>query len=108
MKLDEKGIISLVKNDFTPLEESKEGNLKGGFGSVTQTTGPTVLYANNCRCNGNKNNCDCPNESWVPEKDGNNCKCGTTAPPTPTPPPTTPGTGPIPPTSTHMLTGFGF
>lgn len=35
MKIDgKKGIVSLVKNDFTPLEESKEGVLKGGFGSV--------------------------------------------------------------------------
>lgn len=110
MKIDEKkGIVSLVKNDFTPLEESKEGLLKGGFGSVIPPgAGPTPFSLDNCRCNSDLDNCYCPNSGCTvgsnrrcPTRQiGNNCLCGTTT----TPPITTPAPGP---TFTHMM-GFGF
>lgn len=109
MKIDEKkGIVSLVKNDFTPLEESKEGLLKGGFGSVIPPgSGPTPFSMDNCSCNGN--NCHCPdsgclvsNASCRPSRRGNNCLCGTTRPPVTTTPPPPPVI-----TSTSMM-GFGF
>lgn len=64
MKLN-KQISELVQTDFAPVEETKEGFLRGGFGEIT-----TFIYSdgveNNCRCNGNnclcnggKDNCDC-------------------------------------------------
>lgn len=112
MKLDEKGIVSLVKNDFTPLEESKEGYLKGGFGSVILTETSLMGVSNNCKCGGNnckwcnggKDNCDCPNDNCEkPKGGGDNCNCGTTLPPT------TPGiTAPTTTPTTNMLAGFGF
>lgn len=99
MKIDEKkAIVSLVKNDFTPLEESKEGLLKGGFGSVIPPgAGPTPFSLDNCPCRDGRNNCPCPNSGCVLDHPkGNNCYCGTTTTP---PPPVT--------TSTGMM-GFGF
>lgn len=93
VKLNKKEVISLVNNDFIPLEESKEGLLKGGFGSVIQSATPLVTTIDNCPCN--KDNCDCPDGGcWLPYKDSNNCSCGVT---TPTSTPSIP-TGPISPT----------
>lgn len=83
-KNKEKEIASLVKNDFIPLEESKEGSLKGGFGSIILTGEMSVSASNNCKCEGNncrcdggKNNCDCPNGGCSVPSKGNNCNCST-------------------------------
>ncbi|MCC8147246.1 MAG: hypothetical protein LIO93_12615 [Bacteroidales bacterium] len=87
LKINEKEIASLVKNDFVPLEESKEGSLKGGFGSIIQAGNISLRASNNCKCNGNnckcssgKDNCDCPNGSCnVDNPKGNNCNCSSTS-----------------------------
>ena len=61
----EKSISELVQTNYVPVEESKEGLLRGGFGEIT-----TCIYSdevvnncqcngNNCPCNGGKDNCDC-------------------------------------------------
>ena len=56
----------LAKQGFAPLEETKEGLLRGGFTAV-------VTYAAyNCNCHTLTNNCKC---------DGNNCGCPPTSPP---------------------------
>lgn len=107
MKIDEKkGIVSLVKNDFTPLEESKEGLLKGGFGSVIPPgEGPTPFSLDNCRCNKGRDNCPCPNSGCAGGGGkGNNCYCGTTTTPPPKPITTTP---PPAPTAINLM-GFEF
>ena len=79
MKLN-KQISELVQTDFVPVEETKEGLLRGGFGEIS-AGGDPVDIANNCECNGNdcacyKNNCDCPDGKCKVK--GNNCDCGTT------------------------------
>lgn len=112
MKLDEKkGIVSLVKNDFTPLEESKEGYLKGGFGAVIQMATSSARVRDNCTCDGDNNcqcdrgrdNCNCANGGSC-NANRNNCDCNAT-----TLPPTTPGiTAPTTTPTTNMLAGFGF
>ena len=73
-------ISELVQTDFVPVEETKEGLLRGGFGEVS-AGGDSVDIANNCQCNGNncscnKDNCPCPDGGC--EVKGNNCDCGTT------------------------------
>lgn len=104
MKIDEKkAIVSLVKNDFTPLEESKEGLLKGGFGSIIPPgAGPKPFSLDNCPCRGN--NCPCPNSGCILDPKGNNCYCGTT---TTTPPKPITTTLPPAPTAINLM-GFGF
>ena len=122
LKLNKKEVISLVKNDFIPLEESKEGMLKGGFGSVivqseslsATATNNCMCDGNNCLCNNGKDNCNCPNGGCNVPKGGNNCNCNTTTPSStpsistdpvsPTDP--TPSTTPDPTFPT--LTGIGF
>lgn len=72
MKLN-KQISELVQTDFVPVEETKEGLLRGGFGEILAEKDSTRVR-NNCACNGN--NCDCPNGKC--EVSGDNCNCGTT------------------------------
>lgn len=67
----------LIKDGFTPLEESKEGVLKGGFAAIASTSNNCNCddIPNDCKCNGNScnkptselnSNCAC---------NGNNCDC---------------------------------
>lgn len=80
MKLN-KSISELVHTDFVPVEETKEGLLRGGFGEIFAENDSTRVLnncecdGNNCMCNDGKDNCSCPNKCGNPE---NNCKCGTT------------------------------
>lgn len=55
MKLN-KQISELVQTDFVPVEETKEGLLRGGFGEV-ESADSAELVVNNCDCKGN--NCVC-------------------------------------------------
>lgn len=60
----------LAKQGFVPLEETKEGLLRGGFAAVTQT------LTNNCKCDTLPNNCTCDsNNCSCPPKRPNNCIC---------------------------------
>lgn len=80
----EKSISELVKTNYVPVEESKEGLLRGGFGEIF-TESNDVRVLNNCTCNGNnclckggKDNCNCPNGTCNAPRD--NCICGTSTP----------------------------
>lgn len=61
----------LTGEGFTPLEESKEGVLRGGFAAIA-----TIL--NNCNCNTIPNDCKCNGNSCnQPASTLNpNCACG--------------------------------
>lgn len=95
----EKSISELVKTNYVPVEESKEGLLRGGFGEISEGTkadGGYIAGLDNCQCGGNNcnclngchsetgNNCDCPGKI---AKNGNNCNCGVTSSTTTLPPP---------------------
>lgn len=71
MKLN-KSISELVQTDFVPVEETKEGLLRGGFGEILAGSDSTRVL-NNCQCNGN----NCPCKDACPTE-GDNCSCGTT------------------------------
>ena len=62
---------SLLQEDFMPLEESKEGMLRGGFAAL-------YTLANNCNCSSLANDCACDGNSC--NKDASalntNCPCG--------------------------------
>ena len=76
MKQRKKSLKLLLSSDFRPLEESKEGKLRGGFAAIVASTG------NNCMCNGN--NCDCNTSCNPPNNcmcDGNNCSCSSSSSP---------------------------
>lgn len=78
MKIN-KSISELAQTNFIPLEETKEGLLRGGFGEISDGTRAQEYSAgsDNCTCGGN--NCNCVNHCPYPE--GNNCSCsGKTAP----------------------------
>lgn len=61
---------SLLQEDFMPLEESKEGMLRGGFAAL-------YTLANNCDCDSIANDCACNKNSCnKPLSDLNkNCPC---------------------------------
>lgn len=62
----------LAQQGFVPLEETKEGLLRGGFAALATTVGNNCdcdILTNNCKCRGN--NCSCP-----PSSPPNNCACG--------------------------------
>lgn len=68
----------LAKQGFVPLEETKEGLLRGGFAALAAKVGNNCdceTLTNNCKCNGN--NCSCPPSSPPNncECNGNNCNC---------------------------------
>lgn len=97
----------LAKQGFVPLEETKEGLLRGGFAALTQAllnNCDCETLTNNCKCN--SNNCSCP-----PSSPSNNCTCNsnncncykTVAVPTPAPTTLAP-----PKTTTSMGFAFGF
>lgn len=67
----------LLKEGFVPLEESKEGTLKGGFASLVSVTNncDCDTIANNCRCNGNSCNVQYSDLNKNCECSGNNCSC---------------------------------
>ncbi len=67
-----KNLIEEVKNDFVPLSRDAEGQLKGGFGSVTFSGGMSPQADNNCYC-GASDNCNCP--YYAATKPRNNCNC---------------------------------
>lgn len=67
-----KNLIAEVKNDFVPLSRDAEGQLKGGFGSVTFSGGISPQADNNCYC-GEMNNCSCPFNPATKQR--NNCNC---------------------------------
>ena len=75
MKKIKKEMSSLVRSNFTPLVETKEGLLLGGFGEVFQSASIGLRTANNCSCDGN--NCNCANGGC--EVTGNNCTCNSTS-----------------------------
>lgn len=63
--------ILLAKQGFVPLEETKEGMLRGGFAALTQA------LLNNCKCDTLPNNCTCDgNNCDCPPSKPNNCICG--------------------------------
>lgn len=98
----------LAKQGFVPLEETKEGMLRGGFAALAAKVGNNSdceTLTNNCKCNGN--NCSCPPSSPPNncECNGNNCNCYKTVA-VPTPAPTT--LAPPKTTTTGMSFVFGF
>lgn len=111
MKNLKKTLSSLVESDFVPLEESKEGLLLGGFGSLADNPLYPQPGLNNCQCAGN--NCDCLKQNQKveesnncscsvvsPDPYGDNCNCGEVTTTSPPPPPTT--------TTKAPEVGFGF
>lgn len=71
--LKSKNLLLSLSIEIPALEASKEGLLKGGFGSYSATTADTATGNANCNCN-----CSCTSN-------GNcNCNCGCTTTPTPT------------------------
>ena len=79
MKLN-KSISELVKTNYVPGEEAKEGLLRGGFGEIGGTKGQSNGWLDKCDTCDTNTNCPCP----PPET--------TTTTPKPT---TTPSPGPI-------------
>ena len=71
-KLKEKSLKSLLAADFTPLTQTAEGELRGGFAGLSALLNNCDCYmlANDCKCNGN--NCSCPAN---PDDFSNNCMC---------------------------------
>lgn len=65
MKEKKKSLKTLLEGDFRPLEESKEGKLKGGFGLLRKNGN----CGENCDCTTNVD-CSCENKNC-----GKNCKC---------------------------------
>ena len=55
MKLT-KTISELARTNFVPVEETKEGLLRGGFGEILAES-ESLRIQNNCSCSGN--NCNC-------------------------------------------------
>lgn len=64
MKERKKSLRTLLESDFRPLEKSKEGKLKGGFGLL--------------RSNGNCGNCSCENNGTCPSNES--CPTNSTCP----------------------------
>lgn len=78
----------LLKEGFVPLEESREGTLKGGFASLASVSNNCNCKSipNDCKCNGNscnkpwsELNTNCPCNSGI-----DNCECLNYACPTTT------------------------
>lgn len=63
----------LIKSQsFVPLEESKEGLLKGGFSLLSEG-----VAVDNCNCGTLPNNCSCNGDNCAcPPTIQNNCTCG--------------------------------
>lgn len=63
-------LSALLNEEFVPLEESKEGMLKGGFAELSDV-------ANNCDCNTIPNNCECEGNpcNTPPSSLNSNCTC---------------------------------
>lgn len=70
----------LLEGEFMPLEESKEGMLRGGFAALyTQANNCDCdTIANDCKCNGNscnKTNSDLNTNCPCGSDNADNCKC---------------------------------
>lgn len=90
--------LLINSQSFVPLEESKEGQLRGGFSLLSEGVAVDNCHCdtlpNNCSCNGN--NCECPptpqNNCTCGDRNKNgladNCYCFNTAYPSPTALPT--------------------
>ena len=64
----------LLTEDFMPLEESKEGMLRGGFALLAHPV------SNNCSCYTVPNDCSCDSSftpGEIPSGTNKNCTCGT-------------------------------
>lgn len=96
----------LAKQGFAPLEETKEGLLRGGFAALSTKVGNNCdcdILTNNCKCRGN--NCGCPpSVSNNCDCGGNNCNCYSTVA-VPAPGPTSASTTSAPP---QQKIGMGF
>ncbi len=70
-KRNDVDLRSLLNKSYVPLEETKEGLLRGGFIDLAR------YLANNCDCNITlPNNCRCgDNKICVPNLPPNNCLC---------------------------------
>lgn len=60
-----RNLVQLVQSDYTPLQTSAEGLLRGGFGSVTIGSAlSSKINANICK-NPNCTNPDCSNQCTI-------------------------------------------
>lgn len=99
MKL-KKNLVQLVQSDYTPLQTSAEGLLRGGFGSVSIGVGFGDITLNACRRNPKCKNGECTNPEC-----SNQCTINYCGPTTPTTPTIGPSASPTP-TVTTMCIGF--
>lgn len=95
MKL-KKNLVQLVQSDYTPLQTSAEGLLRGGFGSVTIGVGFGDITLNACR------NRECKNGECANPECSNQCTINYCGPTTPTAAPS----GSPTPTVTTLCIGF--
>lgn len=98
-----RNLVQLVQSDYTPLQTSAEGLLRGGFGSIAVSKAIFGdINANICRnpkcTNGECTNPECSNQCTINY-------CGPTTPTTPTTPTIGPSVSPTP-TVTTMCIGF--
>lgn len=97
MKL-KKNLVQLVQSDYTPLQTSAEGLLRGGFGSVAIGRAAIGdITVNACRRNPHCKNGECANPEC-----SNQCTINYCGPTTPTAAPS----GSPTPTVTTMCIGF--
>jgi len=69
-----KKLSDVVATNFTILDETQEGLLRGGFGEILPDSTFTPNTANNCKCS--EDNCNCHIKCKC---SGDNCNCGTTS-----------------------------
>jgi len=72
-----KKLSDVVATNFTALEETQEGLLRGGFGEILTGMNTVATVGNNCQCNDGKDNCSCPDKGCSCKR--NNCQCGPTS-----------------------------
>ena len=96
MKL-KKNLVQLVQSDYTPLQTSAEGLLRGGFGSVV--VGTASMGDLNIACNKNP---QCKNTQCANPQCSNQCTINYCGPTTPTAAPS----GLPTPTVTTQCIGF--
>jgi hypothetical protein len=95
-----RNLVQLVQSDYTPLQTSAEGLLRGGFGSIA--VGKAIIgdiNANICR------NPKCTNGECTNPECSNQCTINYCGPTTPTTPTIGPSVSPTP-TVTTMCIGF--